>query len=267
MADDGSAKRPKTALEDGAVVADMRGRNAPLESEVRRLRSEIEQLRRRIRQQEGNHEVLPDFLAPVTVDLSRVDTSIVAHITSFIGESCELLSLALTCKSFGQPASTSTLKLSLVDEAARQTVCSRATDAEMSCLPRYASGTTKWLSILNRFEHLWEFDVLLGRYIEHQNGDRTVVCGTRDDGVEVWKCTAVASGYVMTSGVHFAEFKVTGFASIGIVRPMPGLDTGSYHEFSFINIHGRDYYSDCLARRSDDWGGSDVHACDKRMCI
>ena len=180
MADDGSAKRPKTALEDGAVVADMRGRNAPLESEDRRLRSEIEQLRRRIRQQEGNNEVLPDFLAPVTVDLSRVDTSIVAHITSFIGESCELLNLALTCKSFGQPASTTTLSLSLVEEVARQAVCSRATAAEMSCLPRYASGTTTWLSILNRFERLLVFDVLLGRYIEHRNGDLTAVCGTCD---------------------------------------------------------------------------------------
>ena len=133
MVDDSSAKRPKTAL-----VADMRRRNAPLESEVQRLRSEIEQLRRRIRQLEGNHEVLPVVVAPVTVDLSRVDTNIVAHITSFLGESCELLNLALTCKSFGQPASTTTLSLSLVEEVARQAVCSRTTDAEMSCLPWYA---------------------------------------------------------------------------------------------------------------------------------
>ena len=125
MVDDSSAKRPKTAL-----VADMRRRNAPLESEVQRLRSEIEQLRRRIRQLEGNHEVLPVVVAPVTVDLSRVDTNIVAHITSFLGESCELLNLALTCKSFGQPASTTTLSLSLVEEVARQAVCSRTTDAE-----------------------------------------------------------------------------------------------------------------------------------------
>ena len=74
MADDSSAKRLKTAVEDGAVVADMRRRNAQLESEVRRLRSENEQLRRRNWQLEGNHEMLPVSLAPFTVDLSRVDT-------------------------------------------------------------------------------------------------------------------------------------------------------------------------------------------------
>ena len=201
-----------------------------------------------------------------TVDLSRVDTSIVAHITSFLGESCELLSLALTCKSFGRPAST--LKLSLVEEVARQGVCSRATGAEMSCLPQYASGTTTWLSILNRFEHLLVFDVLLGRYIEHQNGDLTAVCGIDADGaddedIDITTSTAVASGFVMTSGVHYAEFKITGFACIGIVRPMPGLDAGSYDEFSFI--HERSLYPDFFAQRSDDWGS--IHACEYNACV
>ena len=87
MADDGRAKRPRTALEDGNVAADSRRTIAQLESDVRRLRSENEQLHRRIRQLEGNHEVLPVSPAPFVVDLSRIDTSIVAHITSFIDES------------------------------------------------------------------------------------------------------------------------------------------------------------------------------------
>ena len=77
-------------------------------------------------------------VAVATVNLSRIDSSIVAQITSFVGTPHELLNLALTCKSFGQPASTTTLSLSLVEEVARQAVCSRTTDAEMSCLPWYA---------------------------------------------------------------------------------------------------------------------------------
>ncbi|EJK44982.1 hypothetical protein THAOC_36436, partial [Thalassiosira oceanica] len=64
----------------------------------------------------------------------------------------------------------------------------------------------------------------------------------------------------MSSGAHYAEFLITGDPSIGIVRPMPGLEAGAYQEkFSF-------YYSslfpDFLAQRSDDWGNSHVHACD-----
>ena len=70
------------------------------------------------------------------------------------------------------------------------------------------------------------------------------------------KCTAVASGYVMTSGVHYAEFKTTelpdtdpeGFAYIGIVRPMPGLDAGSYDEFR------EQYYTLTFARKDQMTG-------------
>ena len=252
MADDGREKRRRTSIQ--------------FESEVQRLRSENDQLHRRIRQLEGNHEVLPVSLAP-PVDLPRVDTSIVAHITSFIGESRELLNLALTCKSFGWRQPTSILNLSLVDEVARQVVCSRATDPEKNYLhlPPYASGTTTWLTILNRFEHLLLFDdVLLGVWIEHENGDPTAVRGTYDDigDGDYFKCTAVSSGHVMKSGIHYAEFNVTGYTSyIGIVRPMPGLDVGRYQEgvCHFIDSeHKRDF----LAQRSDDWGSSNVHACE-----
>ena len=43
-----------------------------------------------------------------------------------------------------------------------QAVRSSATDGEIDSLPQYVTGTTTWLPILHRFEHLLEFDVLLG---------------------------------------------------------------------------------------------------------
>ncbi|EJK73362.1 hypothetical protein THAOC_05018, partial [Thalassiosira oceanica] len=263
MADDGDgAKRPKTAEggQDGVVTAE---EAELLRRRIAELESEIERLRRRGRQ-EGDHEVLPvvtevNVTVSTTVDLSRVDTGLVTHITSFLGTPRELLNLALTCKSFGWRQPMSTLNWSLVEEVARQTVCSRATDDEIGCLPRYVSGMTTWLSILHRHEHLLDFDVLLGGSIDHRNGDKTAVFATGENNKN---SVAVSSSYAMSSGAHYAEFLITGVPFIGIVRPMPGLDDRAYlGDFCFI---GGDYsfFPDFLAQRSDDWGNSDVHACD-----
>ena len=195
-----------------------------------------------------------EVVVTTKVDLSRVDTGLVTHISSFLVTPRELLNLALTCKAFGWRRPTSTLNCSLVEEVARQAVSSRATDAEMSILPRYASGTTTWLSILHRYEHLLDFDVLLGGYIEYLNGDKTTVCAK--DG---FNGVAVSSGYVMRSGAHYAEFQINGTPYIGVVRPMPGLDAGAYDdEFNFFDHRFR---LDFLAQRSDDWGNGSVHAC------
>ncbi|EJK66796.1 hypothetical protein THAOC_12246 [Thalassiosira oceanica] len=264
----------KSSQDGGVAEPRGRGRVAELESEIAKLRqenaqlrqraggiaaleSENEQLRRRAQQQGGIHEVLP-VVVTTAVDLSRLDTSLVTQISSFLGTARELLSLALACKSFGWRQPVSTLNWSLVEEVARQTVCSRATDAEMSSLPRYVSGSTTWLSILHRYEHLLMFDVLLGSYIEHRNGDRTAVCATGD----ILVSTAVSGSYVMSLGAHYAEFLITGRPYIGIARPMPGLNACAYQEeeFSFI---GDDFlYPDFRAQRTDDWGDSDVHACE-----
>ncbi|EJK51083.1 hypothetical protein THAOC_29781 [Thalassiosira oceanica] len=297
MADDGRAKRLKSS-QDGGVdeVAELRLRGrvavseneklrlenrqqaggiAELESEIAKLRQENAQLRRRAGgianleseneplrrrgQAEGSHEVLPVIVATmVTVDLSRVDTSIVSHVTSFLGTARELLNLALTCKSFGWHQPVSTPNWSLVEEVARQTVCSRATGDEMGCLPQYIRGAATWLSILHRHEHLLMFDVLLGGVIEHRrNGDKSAVCAT---GGDYDRSVAVSSSYVMKSGAHYAEFLITGEPYIGIVRPMPGLDAGAYRN-GFDFFEGR-FYTDFLAQRSDDWGDSKVHACE-----
>ncbi|EJK45991.1 hypothetical protein THAOC_35368 [Thalassiosira oceanica] len=266
MADDGGAKRLKKTSQDGVAIAEvtelrrrveeLRIRNAELESENERLRSD----QRGRRREEGNHEVLPAVMTvTVTVDLSRVDTDLITHITSFLGTPRELLDLALTCKSFGWRQPATAFNWSLVEEVARQTVFSRATDAEMGCLPRYVRGVATWLSILHGHEHLLTFDVLLGSNIEHQNGDKTTIYGTGDNESSV----AVSCGYVMTSGSHYAEFQISGSSPfIGIVRPMPGLDASAYkeEEFDFIGLFN--FFPDFLAQRSDEWGDGNVHACE-----
>ncbi|EJK71952.1 hypothetical protein THAOC_06565 [Thalassiosira oceanica] len=285
MADDGRAKRLKSS-DDGGVAevtevdelrvraaAELTSENEKLRQENRqhaggtlwgrisKLESEIEQLRRRGKGG-GNHEVLP-VVVSTAVDLSRVDTGLVTHITSFLGTSRELLNLALTCKSFGWRQPVSTQIWSQAEEVARQAVRSRANDDEMGSLPHYVSGSTTWLSILHRYEHLLMFDVLLGGCIEHRNGDKTAVIATGGD-YEDDRSVAVSSGYVMKSGAHYAEFLFNGYPYIGIVRPMPGLDAAAYQEgFDFFS---RNVYTDFLAQRSDDWGDSDVHACDFNSC-
>ena len=280
MEDDGRAKRLKSSEDD--VDLALRERIAVLESEIAQFRSgtrgnqavaaqrgriaeleyENEQLRRHGRREEGHHEVLPLVVTTVvTVDLSRIDSSIITQISSFLGTSRELLNLGLTGKSFGWRQPPSTLNWSLAEEVARQEVCSRATDSEISSLPRYVSGTTTWLSILYRFEHLLVFDVLLGQGIEHRNGDRATVHTTGP------LCTAVTSNCVMRTGSHFAEFEIvtgtTGTPYIGIVRPMPGLDRNYGEDCFFIGKF--DLYPDFLQQRSDEWGVGDignVHACE-----
>ena len=263
MEGDNRAKRLKSSEDSNEEVAELRARR------IAELELEIAQLRHGrppegVQQLERNHEVLPVVVkVVVTVDLSRVTTSIVAHITSFFGTPRELLKMALTCKSFGWRQPTSTLNWSLMEEVARQAVCSRATDDEMSLLPQYVRGTTTWLSILHRYERLLVFDVLFGGCrIEHRNGDRTTVRGIGDD-EEI--SSAVSSGYVMSSGSHYAEFPITGKPCIGIVRPMPGLDARAYDNldegFSFIAVH-RDLYPDFLSQRSNDWGDGNVHVCE-----
>ena len=264
MAEDGSrSKRLKAAEDDGVVIAELRRRNAELESSVEQLRgrnaeleSEIEQLRRR--GQEGNHEVLPvAVVAVATVNLSRIDTSIVAQISSFLGTSRELLNLALTSKSFGWRQTTSALNWSLVEEVARQAVCSAATDAEMSCLHRYVGSVATWLSILHRFELLLVFNVLLGDHIKYGNGDKTTVQCTDNT-----RSSTAVSSYVMRSGTHYAEFRITREPYIGIVRPMPNLDAGAYAGSHCFFVGDTSLYPAFLAQRSDEWGDGNVHACE-----
>ena len=264
MVDDGRTKRLESS-EDGVVSA------AELESEIQQPRSEIARLRQPgRRQEEVGHEVLPAVVevvvtATTKVDLSGIDTGLVTHISSFLGTPHELLNLALTCKTFGWRLPTSHQTWSLVEEIARQILSSRATDFDVSSLPRNVSGATTWLSILHMHEHPLVFDVLLGGYIAHRNGEKTAVCatGTRDE-EHFNNNAAVSSNCIMRSGTHYAEFQIKGEPFIGIVRPMPDLDANAYDgddmDFSFNGVPL--LTSDFHAQRSDDWGDSNVHACD-----
>ncbi|EJK65174.1 hypothetical protein THAOC_14003 [Thalassiosira oceanica] len=102
------------------------------------------------------------------------------------------------------------------------------------------------------------FDVLLGGYIEHRNGDKTTVHGTG----HVRVGTAVSSSNVMKSGAHYAEFLITGAPYIGIVRPMPGLDASAYQEGVCSFTEYTNLFPDFRAQTSDEWGNDSVHACE-----
>ena len=104
-----------------------------------------------------------------TVDLSRADPALVAHVASFLGLSRELLNLALACKAFGWRRDGGAPGPSLVEEAARRFLSDelRPDDVERGALPRYNDGTATWLSILNGLERLRardEYDEIERKY-------------------------------------------------------------------------------------------------------
>ena len=111
--------------------------------------------------------------------------------------------------------------------------------------------------------------MLLVLDIEYASDGRTSVRKTRGNGSSILSSTgaAVASNYVMESGIHYAEFQITaGICLIGIVLPMPNLDPRRYvnGHFSFTR---RQLHDDFMAARSEDWGvdnvlAYNVHACE-----
>ncbi|EJK43771.1 hypothetical protein THAOC_37747, partial [Thalassiosira oceanica] len=170
-------------------------------------------------------------------DLSRLDSDLITLVASFVGTSRELLDLALTCKSFGWQQTGCALNWSLAEEAARQVVCSAQHDIEgvRITLPQYARGRTTWLSILHESEDPLKFDTLLGRDIEHESSRRNAVRVTLRG-----RCsTAIAGNYVMETGIHYAEFRVSRYSVIGVVRPMPNLDPARFSNGDFDFLHAR----------------------------
>ena len=257
MADDQSNKRPKKGPEASGEDADA------LEHEIGHLR---QQLRRsddeNARWRKGNHGALAANTFAV-VDLSRLDTSLVTHIVSFVGTSRELFDLALTCKAFGWRQPATGLDWPLAEEVARQIVRSGHHDIKgvRVTLSPYVRGTTTWLSILRESERPLRFDTLLGRGIGYANESRTSVRGTRTAS-SVGLSTAVASNYVMVSGIHYAEFQIAaGTPSIGIVRPIPNLDPDRYANDLFSFFYQSLSFDEFLAARTEEWGSGNVHLC------
>ena len=272
MADDQSSKRPRTTSGAGgestcdnesSEIHTLRSEVARLRQQLLRSDAEVTRLRRQLQRPQGSHDVLPVVTQTPTVDLSRLDPSLVTQIVSFLGTSIELRNLALTCKAFGwqQPSSTER-DLSLAEQVARQVVCSgrNTVDARVT-LPPYVRGTTTWLSILRESEHPLKFDKLFGCGIVEMTNERRTLIHTG-----YGYSSTVASNYVMISGIHYAEFHIaagTHFGiDIGIVRPMPSLNPARYANcgFGFHFLKGS-LFGDFLAARTEGWGAGNVHAC------
>ncbi|EJK59093.1 hypothetical protein THAOC_20729 [Thalassiosira oceanica] len=245
------------------IIVSLESENHALRKQLLRSDAEVALLRQRLQCFEVRHDVLP-VVTPTptpTVDLSRLDTGLVTHIVSFLGTSLELRNLALTCKAFGWKQSATGQDLTLAEEVAQQVVCSwlnGMAGARITLSP-YVRGTATWISILHESEHPLKFDTLLGRGIGHTNERRTSVHAS--GGVS----TAVASNYVMESGIHYAEFQFQfqisgGRSFIGVARPMPNLDLVRYANGIFHFFVGS-WYDDFLAARTGEWGSSNAHAC------
>ncbi|EJK73931.1 hypothetical protein THAOC_04427 [Thalassiosira oceanica] len=254
----------RTSGEDacGARIFALESENRALRSENTRLRSEVALLREQLQRLQGSHDVLPVVIpAPTsTVDLSRLDPSLVTQIASFVGTSRELLNLALTCKSFGWQQPASGLSWSLAEEVAQQAVRSGQNDTEGAriTLPQYVRGRTTWLSVLHEAEHPLKFDTLLGLGAEHPNEKRNSFRA-----LKLKIATAIATNYVMDAGIHYAEFQITSGGSGmmgGIVRPMPNLDPDRYVDGRFHFFY-RPFYNVFLAERTNEWGTGNVHMC------
>ena len=279
-----AAKRPKTNEHDAGgghlarINRELTTRNDELTARIEELAARNEELAARndvleseirVLRGEGKHgdSLLPVVIKRTTtasVDLSRVDPSLVAHVASFLGLSRELLSMALTCKAFGwRLQSSSTPGPSLVEETARQFLINqRPSDIERNALPQYGDGTTAWLPILHELEQLrlpLKFSKLVGRGLEYSGSESTVTSSYEDSSYEDYS-TAFAS-YVMKRGVHYASFKLIDngdSAIVGVARP--------FRDFDFVNeedgfdMYELRHFGNILAQRTDAWVGN-VHYC------
>jgi len=266
----GAAKRHKTRDDDDKEallrrIEQLTARNGELTARVEEMAARIDVLESEIRVLRGeeNHDdsLLPVVItrATASVDLSRVDPSLVVQVASFLGLSRELLSMALTCKSFGWRRPSSTLGSSLIEEVARQFLVNqlRPSDVERNALPQYGNGTIVWLPILYDLERLrlpLRFSKLVGRGMKY-SGSESIVTSSYDD-----YSTAFAN-YVMKRGVHYASFKLIDngdSAIVGVARP--------FRDFDFVNegegfdMYDRRHFGNLLVQRTDAWVGN-VHYC------
>jgi len=260
-------------------------RNDAHESESGALKSEVARLRQQLQRQNAllrplllsqrprplrlheNHEALSVTVSTLTtVNLSYIDTGLVTQVASFVGTSRELLNLALTCKAFGWClgwCQHESEMWSLAEEVARRAVCSRRTNLQDSesvklILPEYVRGRRTWLAILHESEHPLKFNTLLGRLAEYSSCDRTSVRNSTERGNFG---AALASGFVMMSGIHYAEFQIIGNPHFGIVRPMPNIILRMLARHETLDFFESEFYDDFLAARTDEWVGT-VHTCE-----
>lgn len=212
-----------------------------------------------------------------------LSNDVLGSISSFLG--CkELFHLSLTCKKM--TAAIEDVGLQMIGAAK----------------VRYGGGDDEALSVLGKLELLLhkpiEFTDLLGENIGYLRGDTQCVYSSNSnrlhtpdfidgknlelgggwDGWEGKSCTAICSDYVMTSGRHFAKFRVTSsdswgedtwryfYCHLGIMRPIGSdLKRTAWPEWCPIHdqlfapfVLGESFAEYC---RTDAWGEGNVHCC------
>ena len=76
------------------------------------------------------------------------------------------------------------------------------------------------------------------------------------------QATAIASNYVMESGIHYTEFQIiAGRPQIGIARPMPNLDPDRYAYSTFIFFADMHRRAGLRSETIDEWGSGNEHLC------
>ncbi|EJK50790.1 hypothetical protein THAOC_30111 [Thalassiosira oceanica] len=65
----------------------------------------------------------------------------------------------------------------------------------------------------------------------------------------------------MRTGEHYAEFKSLEAACVGIVRPMPELDTSNFRDKEYFYFGDLDLYPVFLTHKTKEWGEDSVHTC------
>ena len=173
------------------------------------------------------------------------DDTVVA-LASFLSPH-DMLSLAITCKRFGDKHGTTTSRsrrmaereaiksrgrevrqktepISLMEVAARTVLHTKWTDEEKNAIPR--RGDESWIGLYQEFLVVFrlplQFDKLAGNNMDYVEGSKTKVCSNFQWGVSG---TAICSN-IMRAGKHYVSFQVNDGGSsanfgiiIGVMRP------------------------------------------------
>jgi len=174
--------------------------------------------------------------------MERFTDDTVVALASFLSPH-DMLSLALTCKKFGDKNGADNKKrsaareedtrevrqrtdsISLMEVAAHTVIFALATEDERNALPR--RGEESWIGIYQEFIVVFhtplQFDKLAGDSISHvDNNDKTKVCSSPR---EVYDCGIAICSNIMRAGKHCVSFqfnlsyRLSLAISCGIMRP------------------------------------------------
>ncbi|EJK55596.1 hypothetical protein THAOC_24661, partial [Thalassiosira oceanica] len=164
-----------------------------------------------------------------TVESALASIDVLGHLATFL-EAGELCQVRATCKALGSSDQSTFDGLSMAEEAARR-IFESAFCEEKAMLPR--QDGEGWIELYHHLLMLrarLAFDQLLGRYIEHKEGDKAVVRSTGES-------SAICGNHIMRAGKHWATFISSrhSYLSVGVIRPLPGWDQRALEEFTPTN--------------------------------